>query len=68
MTVSAEVIRFVQVIDGDDEGGRPASEKTGGPLWKHDNGMVSGMSRSGKSTGGGYAGPVGPNWVRCLGW
>ena len=67
MTAPAEVIRFVQVIDDDDEGGRPTSEKTGCPLWKHDNGMVSGISRSGNSTCGGYAGHIRPNWVRCLG-
>ena len=67
MTAPAEVIRFVQVIDDDEEGGRPASEKTGCPLWKPYNGMVSGMSWSGNRTGGGYAGHVGPNWVRCLG-
>jgi hypothetical protein len=40
MTAKAEVVRFVKVIADDDEGGRPASEKTGGPLWKHDNGFA----------------------------
>ena len=67
MTAKAEFVRFVKVIDYGEEGCRPANEKTGGPLWKHDNGMMSGMSWSGNRTGGGYAGPVGPHWVRCLG-
>ena len=67
MAAKEEIARLAKVIDYGEEGCRPANEKTGCPLWKPYNGRVFGMSRSGTSTGGGYAGPVGPNWVRCLG-
>jgi hypothetical protein len=40
MTAKVEIVRFVKVIDDGDEGGRPASEKTRCPLWKHDNGFA----------------------------
>ena len=47
MTAKAEVIRFVKVIDDDDEGGRPANEKTGCPLWKHYTRGKGGLSGPG---------------------